>query len=161
MQKGQQEHNREPPPGNDPAAFLSTVLSYKNRRLPPEGHTVHGTACIQRLSFHTTIYITKHFRACQEKSGPGSRIFVQKAETARPGGIGAVISPAKKPGTVAAPGFFPMISGGHSRYIRRRRIRRAAVRPYSWARYSSAVPYFCRMVSSTKSAIPGSTPATA
>ena len=47
----------------------------------------------------------------------------------------------------------------YSRYIRRSRIRRAGVRPYSRARYSSALPHCSRMVCRMKGAAAGSTPA--
>ena len=74
-------HAEFPRRGKSLLLFYLQFYLIKNRCLAPEWHTVHGTACTQRLLFHTTHYITKHLHACQGKTGPCRIIFVQKSET--------------------------------------------------------------------------------
>ena len=59
-----------------------------------------------------------------------------------------------RPGPIlrSKPHFCPDL---YSRYILRRRIRRAGVSPYSASRYASGEPYSCRRVSSTNWAASG------
>ena len=119
------------------AAFFYPVLAYiKQARFACGETPVTGTTCTQRLLFHTTIYITKHLHACQGKTGSRRIFFVHMAD----------FMPQKNPVHLHTPG---LILHHYSRYILRRRIRRAGVRPYSRARYSSALPHASRMTCST------------
>ena len=85
MQKVTAEpHARQKAPRGRPAAFLSTVLSYiKQARIACKGTRVHGTTCIQRLLFHTTIYSTKHLCDCQEEK-PSANGFLCKKRGRHP-----------------------------------------------------------------------------
>lgn len=102
------------------------------------------------------LYITKHFSPCQGRSPfPQQIFFLEK------GGSLPSFPPKKavkklfiQPGPIppSKPHFCPDL---YSRYILRRRIRRAGVSPYSASRYASGEPYSCRRVSSTNWAASG------
>lgn len=101
------------------------------------------------------LYITKHFSPCQGRSPFPQQIFFWKKE-----GLSLLFRQkgCKKlfirPGPIlrSKPHFCPDL---YSRYILRRRIRRAGVSPYSASRYASGEPYSCRRVSSTNWAASG------
>ena len=101
------------------------------------------------------LYITKHFSPCQGRSPFPQQIFSGKRRvspffSAKKGCKKLFIRPG--PILRSKPHFCPDL---YSRYILRRRIRRAGVSPYSASRYASGEPYSCCRVSSTNWAASG------